>query len=75
MVRILCACAQKLGTSCSHTKLQVARIAQCQSSSATQTTPLFFFFSSLFLLCVMLCLNFGCVVFVIIFIDIILSAS
>ena len=38
MARVLCACAQKVGTSCSHTKLQVARIAQRQSSSATQTS-------------------------------------
>ena len=43
MARVLCACAHKVGTSCSHTKLQVARIAQRQSSSATQTSPLFFF--------------------------------
>ena len=34
----------KVGTLCSHTKLQVTGIAQRQSSSATQMSPLFFFF-------------------------------
>ena len=47
MARVLCAYTQKVDTLCYHTKLQVARIAQRQSSSATQTSPLFFFFSLL----------------------------
>ena len=68
MARVFCACTQKVGTSCSHTKLQVAWIAQRQSSSATQTSPLFLFaffpFIFFFVVFFYVCLNFGCVVFV-----------
>ena len=70
MARILCTCAQKVGTSCSHTKLQVARIAQRQSSSAMQTSPLLFFlhfFFFLFFVLFYVCANISCVVFVVIF--------
>ena len=76
--RVLCACAQKVGTSCSHTKLQVARNAQRQSSSATQTSPLLFFlhffFFLFFVVLFYVCSDFDCVVFIVSFFSF-LSAS
>ena len=73
--RVLCACAQKVGTSCSHTKLQVARNAQRQSSSATQTSPLLFFLHFFFFFVLFyVCSDFDCVVFVVSFFSF-LSAS